>query len=263
MTKKPVFLLVNDDGIHAEGLFTLAKYMRELGEVHVVAPLREHSGSGHALSIRNPLRAEKIPLYLDGVKAMSLDGTPADCTLFALDKVMPRRPDFIISGINHGSNLGRDVLCSGTVAAAMEGAAHGIPSIAISVAGRGGDLFHFDTAGNVITHLLGGKHPLEIPPKRMLNINVPSLAFDAIRGIKGATLGRLLHDLSFKESEDPRGKPYYWLGCYSREFEDIPGSDCNLMDQGYVTMSLLEPSLLDRIQFEKFNKDFESKFGQF
>ena len=239
MTGRPLFLLTNDDGVHAPGIRALADAVKGMGEVTIVAPHVERSAASHAISIHQPLRVENIH---DGVYAV--EGMPADCVMLALRKLMKRRPNWILSGINRGGNTGVDTLYSGTVHAAMEGAMHGHRAMAISCHGRSN--LRYDTAGKVVQTLLENQSWLShVPERSTVNVNVPSLPFEELKGIRIAGLGRRIYEDEIVEGIDPRGRPYYWIGAGGEMFEDIPESDCLLIDQGFVTVSILRPSLLD------------------
>ncbi len=243
--EKKLFLLCNDDGIHAPGIRTLAEALHDLAEIYIVAPDMEKSASSHAISINIPIRIEAFPGTKDCQHLYAVNGTPADCVMVALRKILPRKPDWILSGINRGGNLGHDTLYSGTVGAAMEGAINGIRSMAISSHGLYGDNFHYETAAQIVRKILLDESKIPLEPGKIFNINVPTMPLSSIRGVVAATLGRRVYENDIVESRDPGGKPYYWLGGAGKNFKDIPGSDCNLVDEGYATISILAPSLLD------------------
>lgn len=251
MNKSPLFLLCNDDGVHAPGIQVLASKLRTIGDVIVVAPHVEKSASSHAITISMPLRMEKLN---DDVYAV--EGTPADCVMFALQKLLVnRKPDWVISGINRGSNLGHDVLYSGTVGAAMEGALHGIPSIAISSHNKGQKYYLYETAADVLLKILNDRN-LFPPLKGVLNINVPNVEYTELQGFKVATLGKRIYEEQFRKSTDPRGRDYYWVGGGGHLFEEIPGSDCDYIDKNFVTLSFLRPSFF----FDEDNKILQNNF---
>jgi 5'-nucleotidase len=238
---RPLFLLSNDDGVHAPGVRSLARAAAALGDVVIVAPHVERSASSHAISIHVPLRMEEIEPQIYAV-----EGTPADCVMIACRKLLRRKPNWVLSGINRGANLGIDTLYSGTVGAAMEGVMHGIPSLAVSSFGKSRDTILYDTAGRVVIELLkqeaNWKNSLG---QALLNVNVPNVSFEKLKGIKVTGLGRRLYDDQMQEGTDPRGRPYYWIGAGGEMFADIEDSDCVWLDQGFVTVSVLRPSLLD------------------
>src|SRR5579872_5248300 len=192
-------LCTNDDGILAPGLESLVRAVQSLGEVTVVAPDREQSATSHALTMHHPLRVKPR-----GERRFQVDGTPTDCVMLAVEALMPERPDFVLSGINHGQNMGEDVLYSGTVAAAMEGLALGIPSIAISFAGgdHGTDVSLVNDQLDAITTLLRHIVALEhLPADTLFNINLPPLPGAAIKGVRLTRLGRRVFSDSLKRMQ--------------------------------------------------------------
>src|SRR2546425_713806 len=195
-----VLLVTNDDGVHAAGLAALASALADLGEVHVLAPEREQSACGHALTLHRPLRVQLLRERWHAV-----NGTPSDCVNIGVLGFLPERPALIVSGINHGSNLGDDVTYSGTVSAAMEGTLLGVPSIAVSLVDDG-DLA---TAGRVAA-LVAARVLVEgLPAKAFLNVNVPSAP---PRGLRMTQLGHRVYTEKIVEQRDPRGRVHYWLG---------------------------------------------------
>src|SRR6059036_1924319 len=209
-----VVVLTNDDGVHAPGLAALEKAVAELGEVYVVAPEREQSACGHALTLHRPLR----PLRLSE-RRFSVNGTPSDCVNLAVLGFLPAPPVLVVSGINHGANLGDDVTYSGTVSAAMEGTLLGVPSIAVSLA-AGGDLAVAAEVARLIALrvLVTG-----LPPKTLLNVNVPG---EPPRGIRLTRLGHRVYTGKIVEQADPRGRPHYWIGAGERSEERRVGKEC-------------------------------------
>src|SRR5690606_21336343 len=204
------FLCTNDDGILAHGLACLVQAAEQLGEITMMAPDREQSATSHSLTLHHPLRPVR---RADG--AYQVDGTPTDCVMLAVEALLPERPDFVLSGVNHGQNMGEDVLYSGTVAAAMEGLALGIPAIAFSFAG--GDL-------RADTRLLGEqvdlirallKHITSLPdfPKdTLLNVNLPPVPGGLIQGARLTRLGRRVFSESLQPMRDPWGREIFWIG---------------------------------------------------
>jgi 5'-nucleotidase len=233
-------LVSNDDGIFAAGIRELANALAEAGhQVSVVCPDRERSATGHGLTLHKPLRAEPIDTIFDKrVQAWACSGTPADCVKLALDALMDTPPDLVLSGINQGANLGSDVLYSGTVSAAMEGVLEGISSIAFSLASFGFRQFQPASAFacRLVEHLM--RYPLAMPV--LLNVNIPPVAADAIKGVVVARLGVRRYIDLFEKRIDPRGQTYYWLAGEVLEEDDtdmplfnLPnfnGLDLNLPD---------------------------------
>jgi len=222
-------LLSNDDGVHASGLRALAAAFAG-DDVWVVAPDREQSASSHSISLHRPLRLHEV-----GPRRFSVDGTPTDAVYMALNHVMRgQRPDLVISGINHGPNLGNDVLYSGTVAAAREGALLGVNAIAISMAS--GPPFAFEHAAAFAAAL--ARRVLANPPPAttLLNVNVPP---GPVKGYRFARLGRRTYGQEVVEKLDPRGRRYYWIGSEA-SWEDVPNSDCSTVFQdGLVSVTPL------------------------
>jgi 5'-nucleotidase len=225
-------LITNDDGIHAEGLRVLAEALRPLGHVTIIAPDREQSATSHSLTLHRPLRIREIA---DGI--LTVDGTPTDCVLLAVHGFLKRRPDLVVSGINHGPNMGNDVFYSGTVAAASEGAFLGIPAIALSMAAwKGGP---FETAGRVAGKLVPDLIRAGIPPGKCMNVNIPALAWEDLKGIRVTRLGiRVFRDV-IVEKTDPRGKSYYWIGGEDPTWEHDETSDFTAVSEGYVSVTPL------------------------
>ncbi|HWE42736.1 MAG TPA: 5'/3'-nucleotidase SurE [Gemmatimonadaceae bacterium] len=234
-------LLTNDDGILAHGLECLAEAAAPLGEITVVAPDREQSATSHSLSLHHPLRPVSR-----GERRFQVDGTPTDCVMLAVEALMPERPDFVLSGINHGQNMGEDVLYSGTVAAAMEGLALGIPSLAFSFAGGDlrADLTHLKEQVKVLTPLL--RHITSLPnfPKdTLLNINLPPVPAGEVKGVKLTRLGRRVYSNSLKPMEDPWGRKIFWIGGGSISWTGPEDSDFQAVRDGYVSVTPLHLDL--------------------
>ena len=199
----------NDDGIFAGGIRTLANSLAKCGhDVTVVCPDRERSATGHGITMHRPIRAEQMTSVYDaGISAWACSGTPADCVKLALDALLETPPDCVLSGINHGANLGNDVLYSGTVSAAMEGLLEGIPSLAVSLASF--THLDFQPAADYICQIVPSLAQLVRP--LLLNVNVPAIAKPKIQGVKVARLGMRRYRDLFEKRIDPRGKTYYWL----------------------------------------------------
>src|SRR3989454_4863860 len=226
-------LISNDDGILARGLGVLGEVCTALGQVTVVAPDREQSGTSHSLTLHRPLRATRRP---DG--AFQVDGTPTDCVLLALDSLMPEQPDFVMSGINHGPNMGEDVLYSGTVAAAFEGLVAGIPSIAISFAGTDLDLLDGHRPGlrRLLERILRVK---DFPKETLLNINLPGIPGDQVKGVKGTHLGSRVFSEEIALMKDPWGKEIYWIGGGRITWTGGTESDFRATGDGYISVTPL------------------------
>lgn len=247
-------LVTNDDGIFAEGIYKLAKRLSEDHEVFVVAPDRQRSATGHAITMHHPIRATRVKFFDTDIPAWSVDGTPSDCIKLAMEALLDEKPDLIMSGINDGPNLGTDVLYSGTVSAAVEGAIHGIQSMAISMGYSKNIDFSLGTefAFKMTKELETNK----LPKDTLLNINIPNASKEELKGVKITTLGIRRYKNSFEKRQDPRGNEYYWLG--GEVINEIQGkdSDINAINEKYISMTPIHYDLtkFDLIQtIEKWN----------
>ncbi len=232
-------LITNDDGIHAKGILTLFETLSKKHQVTMIAPHIERSSCGHGITLGEPVRLQKTDDHM-----YSCSGLPADCILIGLGHVLLEdRPDLVISGINHGANLGQDRFYSGTMAAAREAAYRGIPSIAVSLVTKNGDAnTHFDVAANYLQELIEKNVQEHIPPMSMLNINVPNLPAEEIAGYKDSFAGFQVYSEKVLDRVDGRGKDYFWIGGVHGGHRDIAGSDCNWVSQGYVSLDLHDVS---------------------
>ncbi len=231
-------LVTNDDGIHADGLRSLARALRPLGNVTVIAPDREQSAASHALTLHRPLRIKRVE---DGV--LSVDGTPTDCVLLGVHGFLKRKPDLVVSGINHGPNMGNDTSYSGTVAAAVEGTFLGIPSVALSLATW--DEADFEPAAVVAHDLVKTFVARGMRPGMCVSINIPPIAREAMKGIRVTRLGKRVFRDVIVEKTDPRGKLYYWIGGEDPTWEPDELSDFNAVSEGYVSVTPLLLELTD------------------
>lgn len=229
-------LLSNDDGYLAPGLAILARAAAEIATIKVVAPDRDRSGASNSLTLSRPLRVRQAEngFFL-------VDGTPTDCVHLALTGLMDEEPDMVISGINHGGNLGDDVLYSGTVAAAMEGRFLGRPAIAVSLVR--GDGPHFDTAARVVLQLIRLLVEEPLPADTILNVNVPDLPYAALAGFEVTRLGRRHRSEPAVLDADPQGNPIYWVGSSGAEADAGPGTDFFAVRQGKVSVTPLHTDL--------------------
>jgi len=234
--EQPLFLLTNDDGYFSPGITALAEKLGQMGQVYIVAPDREKSSISLALTLRRPLRAEKVVRNVYAV-----DGTPADCIYVALRYILPRKPDLLISGINKGANLGcQDVSYSGTVAAALQGTFMGIPSIAVSLLGRKTSREHhydFEKAAALVRSLVEILIKKKLPPKTYLNINIPPFP---IKGLKITRLGEKRYSPELAIKKDPRGKTYFWIGVGNPRAVGPKNSDVQVVDRGWVSITPLQ-----------------------
>lgn len=206
-------LISNDDGIAANGIRVLTKALAEEHDVYVIAPDRERSAAGHSLTLHTPLRVEELEAITGAKRTWVTTGTPGDCVKIGINAILSddEQPDIVISGINHGPNLGSDILYSGTVSCAMEGAMMGIPSIAVSLASMQCDYDDFKFTASFINALLKKLKSFPFPPKSILNVNVPSLDAEDIAGVAITELGSRMFTNTYEKRVDPRGKVYYWM----------------------------------------------------
>jgi 5'-nucleotidase len=263
-------LVSNDDGIFAQGMRTLVIALAAAGHrVTVVCPDRERSATGHGLTMHKPIRAEAIEsVFPEGVNAWSCSGTPADCVKLALGALLDGFPDLVISGINHGANLGTDILYSGTVSAAMEGVMEGIPAIAVSLTSY--TQHTFKPAANFICDLVTPKLLADMPVPLLLNVNVPALTADEIKGAKVTRQGIRRYFDQFEKRVDPRGKTYYWLaGEVVEEIKDPISSqgwpvsvkqalatvatDVQAIEEGYISITPLQYNLTSVVGLQQIS----------
>jgi len=230
-------LVSNDDGVLAPGIHILANACRQVGRVTVVAPDREQSGTSHSLTLYRPLRPARTP---DG--AYQVDGTPTDCVLLAIGALMPERPDFVFSGINHGPNMGEDVLYSGTVSVAMEAVTLGVPGIAFSFASRDPQLM----ATYEVTLIRLIRQITEIatfPPETLLNINLPKRAASEVKGIRVTKLGSRFFSSSITRMNDPWGREVFWIGGGDVTWTGDDDTDHQAVKDGYISVTPLHMDL--------------------
>lgn len=235
---RPVRLLcTNDDGIYAGGLKVLTQAARQIGDVSIVAPDRQQSASSHSLTLHRPLRATQVD-----VSTYTIDGTPTDCVLVAVNMLLEQPPDFVLSGVNHGPNMGEDVLYSGTVAAAMEGTILGIPAVAISFVGESEErLDDYEPVVREILHLLIRRE--RFPEETFFNVNIPDVPAGEIRGIQVTSLGRRVYADSLTRRLDPRGREYFWIGGGESRWTGREDSDFRAVRAGYVSVTPLHLDL--------------------
>jgi 5'-nucleotidase len=229
-------LLSNDDGYHAQGLAELARAVGEFAETVIVAPDRNQSGASHSLTLGAPLRAG-----LTDAGVYYVNGTPTDCVHLAITGLLDSDPDMVISGINHGSNLGDDVLYSGTVAAAIEGRFLGLPAIAVSLASE--DLTHLATAGVAAKELLMRLQSRPLPADTILNVNVPGVSLAELRGYQATRLGFRHRSEPVIPMEDPKGNTIYWVGAAGPGQDAGPGTDFHAVENNYVSVTPLQVDL--------------------
>ena len=246
----PLILISNDDGIQSPGLRALCEALLPLGEVVVMAPEVERSAVGHAITISDPLRVTEVDLKLDGVTAYACSGTPADCVKLAVLSILPQRPDLVVSGINHGSNTGVNVIYSGTVSAATEGAILGIPSLAVSLDYRGSG--NLEPSKIIARRIATGVLETGLPKGTLLNVNIPDLPADQLppgwqegHGYDLTVHGKSDWQDHFDRRVDPQDRVYYWLTGQRREIEEESNTDEETLKAGRVSITPLHFDLTD------------------
>ena len=235
MDSEPLILVVNDDGITAKGIRSLVEVAKKFGKVVVVAPDKAQSGMGHAVTINGIIRAQEQNIFGEGVQAYSCSGTPADCVKFGISQIIKKKPDLILSGVNHGNNTATNVLYSGTMSAALEGAMEGIPSIGFSLDAYEADA-NFDAAKEVVAKIVRMALDKGIMEGTCLNVNVPNPDKTVVKGMKICRQAHAYWADRFEKREDQFGKPYYWL---SGDFVDVTAdedTDLDWIAKGYATI---------------------------
>ena len=232
------FLVTNDDGLHSPALLKLRQNLLPFGRVTIIAPDRNQSATSQALTLHRPLR-----IHAHGDEVYSVDGTPTDCVLIAFHGKLIDKPDFVVSGINHGPNMGEDVFYSGTVAAAVEGSLQGVPALAASLVTRQPSDFAEPAAmvGRIVRHIL----ERGVDPRLLLNINFPFRPKEALKGIQLTRLGSRVYQDTLVKKVDPRGRDYYWIGGEDPIWKPDPGTDFQALHDGYVSVTPMQLRLTD------------------
>jgi 5'-nucleotidase len=241
-----LILLTNDDGIHSAGLQALADQMQSLGRVVVVAPDRERSAVGHALTLHAPLRAEEI---LPDRWAVS--GTPTDAVSLGIHGLLKEKPDLVVSGINKGGNMGDDLTYSGTVAAAMEATLMGVPAIAISSASKNFAYGDFKHASAVARQLAETVLEHGLPADTFINVNVPD---STPLGMRLTRQGKRVYEDAVVQNQDPRGRTYYWIGAGELGFQNLEGTDFHAVQNGYVSVTPLHLDLTNYAAMDRLRQ---------
>ena len=239
-------LLSNDDGYQAKGLRCLAEALESLAELTVVAPDRNRSGASNSLTLDVPLRLERV-----GERSYYVNGTPTDCVHVALTGLLESDPDMVISGINHGANLGDDVIYSGTVAAAMEGRFLGLPAIAVSLVAL--EKPNFEAAAIIAQRMVKRLIAEPLPRDTILNVNVPNLPVDRIRGFKATRLGFRHRAEPVVKARDPKNRPVYWVGPAGEGQDSGPGTDFHAVAEGFVSVTPIRVDLTDHEAVESID----------
>jgi 5'-nucleotidase len=235
-----IVLLTNDDGIHAPALGRLREALAELGRVITVAPDRDQSATSHSLTLHRPFR-----IHRHGDDVYSVDGTPTDCVVTAFYGLLDQRPDLVVSGINHGPNMGEDVFYSGTVAAAIEGTLQGVPAIATSLVTR--EITDFADPARFVARLAQRVVERGLPKRQLLNVNLPHRPWSEIQGVKLTRLGSRRYDDTLIRKVDPRGRDYYWIGGEAPVWEALEGSDFHAVSEGWVSVTPMRLDLTDDV----------------
>ncbi len=243
--REKIILISNDDGIHSPGLKSLASAAGKFGTVYVVAPDREQSAASHSLTLHRPLRVTET-----GPNEYAIDGTPTDSVTLAVNSILPRHPDIVLSGINLGTNLGEDVLYSGTVSAAMEGTMLGIPSIALSLGAP--SQATISAAAACASHIVERVLEEGLPPDTLLNVNVPGIT--DIKGYRITRLGKRFFTDVVIEKKDPRGRKYFWIGGEMARWEGGEDSDFHALEEGFVSITPLHFDLTNYTSMEKLRE---------
>ncbi len=241
--EKPLILICNDDGIDAPGIYALAAAMNEIGEVVVVAPVDEQSAVGHSITIRDPVRARpwRFSVPSGEIKAFGVTGTPADCAKLAVNHLLPRRPDLVVSGINRGPNTAVNVIYSGTVSAATEASILGLDAIAFSLCSWHAE--DYESAARYAETIARKVLQEGIPPGILFNVNIPALPFEQIKGVAVTRLAHSRWEESFVERKDPLNQPYYWLSGRFVNLDEGDHTDLEAIENGFVSLTPIQYDL--------------------
>jgi 5'-nucleotidase len=253
--ERPLILVTNDDGIDSPGIKALAEAMDTLGDVYVVAPNDEQSAVGHAITVRNPVRTRQWPFESaagNKIKAFAVTGTPADCVKMAASALLPRLPDLVVSGINRGPNTAVNVIYSGTVSAATEASILGIDAVAFSLCAWEAE--EFGPAAQLSQRIAARVLKERLPPGILLNVNIPYLPLDQIRGMAVTRQARSRWEESFSERTDPFNRPYYWLLGRFVNLDEGEGTDLEAVENGYVSITPIQHDLTAHEHIAAFNR---------
>lgn len=232
--ERPLILVTNDDGVTAPGIRALIDIAKEFGDVYVVAPDSPQSGMGHAVTINSTLFCDEIEVN-EGIKEYSCSGTPVDCVKLAVSQILPRKPDLCISGINHGSNSSVNVIYSGTMSAAVEAGIEGIPAIGFSLSDFSYNA-NFKAAEKFIKIIIAQVLENKLPKGVVLNVNIPKLEEDQIKGIKVCRQADAKWEEKFDKREDPRGRTYYWMSGEFKNLDKGDDTDEKALEEGYISV---------------------------
>jgi 5'-nucleotidase len=247
-----LILVTNDDGVHSPGLIALFRAMKGLSDACIVAPDRERSAASHSLTLHRPLKVEKLR---DGV--YSINGTPTDCVAVGASKILKEKPSLIVSGINRGGNLGDDITYSGTVSAAMEGTILGIPSFAVSLVTEDRGHPHFDTAVSFAVKVAKYILDKSLPYDTLLNVNVPDIPLENIKGLKFTRQGKRIYNDAIKETFSPWEEKFYWIGGGKSYWEHGEDTDTGAVKEGYVSITPLHMDFTNHEALKLLKKQWE------
>ena len=233
---KPLILVTNDDGVHAPGIRALFEAASSLGQAVIVAPERDKSAVSHSLTMNRPLLVRTLEEDIH-----TLDGTPTDCVTIGMNKILERRPDLLVSGINPGPNLGDDISYSGTVSAAIEGTMYGVPSLAFSLAGEAP--FDYEVAASVAWKLAAMALQFSLPPDTLLNINIPDRPAGEIKGVRFTRQGRRIYENAIQETFDPWGRKHYWIGGGTVQWSGGDNTDEHALREGSISVTPIQLDL--------------------
>jgi 5'-nucleotidase len=253
--KRPVILITNDDGITAPGIRALVEAVKGLGEVIVVAPDSPQSGMGHAITIGEPLRLDKVEVF-DGIASWQSSGTPADCVKLARDKILHAKPDICLSGINHGANHSINIIYSGTMSAAMEAAIEGVPSIGFSLLDYNFDA-DFTIAQQVAHDLTKRMLSTPMPEHILLNVNIPVATQETFKGMKICRQAYAKWQEEFDHRTDPRGRDYYWMVGKFTNLDKGDGTDVQALKEGYASIVPIKIDFTDVKMKEWLEKEWQ------
>ncbi len=251
----PVILITNDDGIMAPGILSLVEAVKDLGKVVVVAPDKPQSGMGHAITIGHPLRLQPVSIF-EGIEAWQCSGTPVDCVKLAVDKVLHRKPDICLSGINHGANHSINVIYSGTMSAAVEAAIESIPSAGFSLLDHSVEADFTGArkyARMVVQHMLKTK----LDKHTVLNVNIPAVDVELIKGVRICKQAYAKYEEDFIERSDPTGKKYFWLTGEFVNFDKGRDSDVWALEHNYVSVVPVQFDLTNYVLKTKLEKSWK------
>ena len=247
--KQKLILITNDDSIYANGIKSLVQMAQKIARVVVVAPDKPQSGMGHAITLNHPIRIQSVSMF-DGVEAFSISGTPVDCVKLAIYEVLKDKPDLILSGINHGENSSSNVLYSGTMSAAIEGAMEGVPSIGISLSNYDSDA-NFNQYESWVSDIISKALTDGLPEHTCLNVNIPNVPGKDIKGLRVCHQAHAFWEDRFDKRLDQFGRPYFWLtGAFSEKSDD-KGSDLYALTRGYIS---IVPTTFDLTNYAVINQ---------